>query len=103
VWNVIIGIEACHVQKLGQANVAFAEFKITIASLNLLANTTFPKEFERSAANIAVLQRYLRTFPIRLHREGYTVDDKLRRICKTIAKSNRNSNGGASSSSTHRT
>jgi hypothetical protein len=94
-YNIIIGIECVHTQKLQRnANSEFAEFKVIVASLNPLANTMFPKEFEQTATNIAVLQRYLRSFPIRMHRAGYEVSPELRGICKQIAKSQRGGTTG---------
>jgi hypothetical protein len=89
-YHVIIGIDCVHTQNLQpNQNKQSAEFTVTVASLNPLANTIFPEGFERSASNIAVLQRYLRSFPIRMHREGYDVSEQLRGICKTISKQQR--------------
>ena len=87
--NVVIRIEATHTQtfaKPGKPEKQKAQFKVTIASLNPLATTVFPPEFERTTSNTDVLRRYLQSFPIRLHRSGYDVSSELKNICKEISK-----------------
>ena len=88
-YNVVIAISATHIQRFAtkdKAEEQSAYFKVTVASLNPLATTVFPPEFERSSGNLDKLERYLQLFPVRLHREGYEVEEELRKVCKQISK-----------------
>jgi hypothetical protein len=90
-YHVIVKLEALHTHNL-KTNVESAEFKVWVGALNPMANTNFHKDMERSTSNIQTLQRYLRAFPIRMHREGYVADESLRNVCKQLAQSARRSN-----------
>ena len=88
-YNVVIRVEATHTEKFARGDTPekqWAQFKITVASLNPLATTVFPPEFERSSDNMEQLRHYLQSFPIRLHREGYEVSAELKDICKSLSK-----------------
>ena len=82
-YNIIVKVEGEHTENL-KDQTQHAVFRVTVAALNPLGNTHFPDDFVRSSNNIALLSRYLRNFPIRMHRDGYTVDKQLRSICKHI-------------------
>ena len=91
-YNVIVQLSAVHTQRFAtkdKPESQSAVFKITVASLNPLATTVFPPEFERTSDNMAALQRYLGLFPVRLHRQGYEVSEELRGICKAQSKKRR--------------
>ena len=58
-----------------------------------MATTIFPTEFEQSESNIEIMQRYLRSFPIRLRKDGYNVSDGLVKICKAHSKQTKRKRG----------
>ena len=86
----------CRALRLLRGQLESAKFTCMCAALNPLANTIFPESFERTASNIQSLQRYMQSYPIRLHRNGYTIDPILINICKQHSRSRR----AASSSQT---
>ena len=88
-YNVIVAISATHTQRFATKTKPEKQsvvFKVTVASLNPLATTVFPPEFERTSDNLERLSRYLQSFPVRLGREGYEVADELQSICKQLSK-----------------
>ena len=95
-YNVVIRIEATHTQvfakpSIGRVETQKAVFKVVVASLNPLATTVFPPDFERSARNMEKLRVYLQSFPVRLHVKGFDVDENLRSICKQLHKKRKKS------------
>ena len=63
---------------------SFCKFQLHIAALNPYASTTFSKDVKLTADNLTKLERYLRTYPIRMRQDGYDVDNKTLAICKAM-------------------
>jgi hypothetical protein len=103
-YNVIVSISATHTHRFATASKLekqSAVFKVTVASLNPLATTVFPPVFERTVENLEVFSRYLQSFPVRLHREGYDVSAELQGICKELSKKRKRQKSAAAASSSN--
>ena len=98
-YNVIVRVEAVHTEKLKGDMHQHVVYTITVATLNPRATTLFPTDFERTQSNIDLLRRYLHSFPIRMHRDGYEVDARLTETCRQISKQHKRAKGKTSSSS----
>jgi hypothetical protein len=125
-YHVILRFIAEHTQKNGKE---YATFYLVIGALNPAANTIFPAAFEKSESNLNLMQRYLRctknvnmflishtsfqfqqysqnlcvcvrSFPIRLRKDGYDVSDSLISICKAHAQPKKKAKAAAAGGNT---
>ena len=89
-YNVMIQVVATHTTRVATAERDYdrmtAEIEGTIGTLSAMASTHLPKSLDTSPSNIRLLERYMRTMPKRLHKEGFEVDNNLVKICKAIHK-----------------
>ena len=105
-YNVIVGLSFTWTERSGR-NEEFLSVEATVVSLNPLATIALPPpkkpaksrkpptskqpaasptDGDVGGGSATAITNYVRGFPARLNKDGYTVDKRLRTICKQHAK-----------------
>jgi hypothetical protein len=82
-YNVVTGIRAEHFERK-KTGEQWAEFSVEVVTLTSLATVVLPTSVVD--ADRQPLIDYCRSLPSRLRKDGYTIDERLRKVCKAHAK-----------------
>ena len=93
--NVFTHFKAVHTLK-DDGDIQYADFEITVCSINPEAVVTLDNSIATTAANMETLIRYCRTFPIRARKKGIQTDPALIAICAAQARKHQSKGGNTS-------